>query len=266
MPGLRRPDGAEIEWWVDGDDGPLVALALMGMHPVDVCERLVDDLAADHRVLRYHLRGTGASSRVPPYDIETDADDMAAVLDAAGGDALVVGLGDGARRAVRAAARRPDLIHTVVISGELPLGRIGRGSPEALGNSPAVIDAFMGLLATDYRTGLRTMLVASGEDDWDEHAVRARLDAVEANCPPEVGVARMRAWVEDDSREQARALGDRLWFLHYPGNAWFQGSLEVIRRGLPEARLEPVTQGTISAPEENAAAIRRALAARSAAA
>jgi hypothetical protein len=93
-------------------------------------------------------------------------------------------------------------------------------------------------------------------------ALRARLDATEAHCPPEAGVARLRAWTLDDSRELARALGDRLWYLHYPGNAWFQGSLEAVRRTVTEAHFEAVPEGVISRPEENAVAIRRILAAR----
>ncbi|MGH2800400.1 MAG: alpha/beta fold hydrolase [Thermoleophilaceae bacterium] len=260
---LRRPDGAEIEWWVQGTDGPLVAIALMAVHPPAACRRMVEELASDHRVLGYDLRGTGASSRTPPYDIETDAADLAALVEEAGGDALVVALGDGARRAVRAAAERPELIHTVVISGEFPLGRIGGGgSREALANSPAVLDALLGMLATDYRTGLRTMLTSSGEDDWHEAALRERLDAMERHSPAEVGVPRMRAWIEDDSRREGRALGDRLWYLHYPGNAWFQGSLDIVHRSLPEANLQPVSEGVISSPKENATVIRRILAAR----
>jgi pimeloyl-ACP methyl ester carboxylesterase len=267
MPRLRRPDGAEIEWWVQGTDGPLVAIALMALHPPATCGRIARDLAGDHRVLGYHLRGTGESSRTGPYDIETDAADLAAVVEEAGGDALVVAVGDGARRSVRAAAEHPDLIHTVVVSGEFPLGRIGAaGSQDALANSPAVLDALLGLLATDYRTGLRTMLTSSGEDAWYERALRERLDAIEAHSPPEVGLARMRSWIEDDSRNEGRTLGDRLWYLHYPGNAWFQGSLEIVRRSLPEAQIQQVSEGVISSPEENATAIRRILAARRAAA
>jgi len=263
MARLRRPDGAEIDWRVQGTDGPLVVLALMAFHPAAVCARLAADLAADHRVAGYDLRGTGASTGPGPYDIETDAADLAAVAEEAGGDALVIALGDGVRCSVRAAAGRPDLIHTVVVSGELPLGRIGDGgSRDALANSPAVLDALMGLLASDYRTGLRTMFTSSGEDDWHGRALQERLDVVEAHCPPEVGVARLRSWIDDDSREYARALGNRLWFLHYPGNAWFQGSLEVICKSLPEARLEGVSEGVISSPAENAAVIRRILTAR----
>jgi pimeloyl-ACP methyl ester carboxylesterase len=218
-------------------------------------------------VLCNDLRGTGASSRTGPYDIATDAGDLAAVAEEAGGDALAVALGDGARRAVRAAAKHPDAIHTVVISGEFPLGRIGdTGSQDALANSPAVLDALLGLLATDYRSGLRTMMTASGEDAWHEKALQERMAAIEAHSPQEVGVPRMRAWIEDDSRREGQALGDRLWYLHYPGNAWFQGSIEIVRRSLPEARIEAVEDGVISRPEENAAVIRRILAGRRAAA
>jgi pimeloyl-ACP methyl ester carboxylesterase len=267
MPRLRRPDGAEIEWWIQGEDGPLVAIALMAFHPPGACSRIVVELAQDHRVLGYDLRGTGASSRTPPYDIDTDAADLAAVVEEAGRDALVVALGDGARRAVKAAAGRPDLIHTVAISGELPLGRIGGGgSRDALANSPAVLDALVGLMETDYRTGLRTMLASSGEGAWHESALRARLDEVEGHSPAEVGVPRLRSWIEDDARAEGRILGDRLWYLHYPGNVWFQGSLDIIQRSLPEARLESLSEGVISSPVENANAIRRILAARGAAA
>jgi pimeloyl-ACP methyl ester carboxylesterase len=267
MPRLRRPDGAELEWWVRGSDGPLVAIALMALHPRRVCEGFVEALETDHRVLTYDLRGTGASSRTGPYDMETDADDLAAVVEEAGGDALAVALGDGARRAVRAAARHPEAIHTVAISGEFPLGRIGEtGSQDALANSPAVLDALLGLLETDYRSGLRTMLASSGEDEWHERALRRRMDEMERHSPAEAGVPRMRSWIEDDSRSEGRSLGGRLWYLHYPGNAWFQGSLEIVRRSLPEARYEAVPDGVIGSPEENAAVIRRILAARRAAA
>ena len=265
MPRVRRPDGAEIEFRVQGDRGPLVAIARMALHPPVACDGIVRELAGDHRVLTYDLRGTGGSTRMGPYEIETDAGDLAAVLDEAGGDALAIALGDGARRAVRTAAAQPDLVHTVVISGELPLGQTRGGPQEALAESLAVRDALLGLLATDYRAGLRSML-ASAEADWPAAALRARLDAIEAHCPREAGVARLRAWIHDDSLEQARLLGGRLWYLHYPGNAWFKGSLEAIQRGLPTARFEAVCDGVISRPQENADIIRRILAAPGAAA
>ena len=265
MPRLRRPDGAEIEWRIRGEGGPLVAVVQMALHPAVATRPIAEGLASDHRVLTYDLRGTGDSSRTGPYDIETDAADLEAVIEQAGGAALAIALGDGARRSVRVAAARPDLVRTVVISGEMPLGALDSpGSREALSDSPAVLAALLGLLESDYRTGLRSMLTSSGEREWKEAVLRERLDAIEAHCPPESGVARMRAWTRDDSSEHARALGDRLWFLHYPGNAWFAGSLESLRQGLPAARFEAVSEGVITHPGENAAAVRRILAERSA--
>jgi hypothetical protein len=164
---------------------------------------------------------------------------------------------------VRAASARPDLIHTVVISGEMPLGPIREGgSNDALAGSPAVLEALLGLLESNYRTGLRTMLDSSGEAGWHDMTLQARLDATEAYCPPEAGIQRLRAWGRDDSWDHARALGDRLWFLHFPANAWFQGSLEAIRHQVPGARFEAVSEGVIASPEENATALRRILATR----
>src|ERR671914_128372 len=163
MPRLRRPDGAELEWWIEGRDGPLVAIAMMAFHPTLACHGIAHELARDHRVLRYDLRGTGASTLTPPYDIETDAADLAALVE-------------------------------------------------------------------------------------------------------EAGVPRLRAWIEDESLAYGRALGDRLWYLHYPGNLWFQGSIEIVRRSLPDARLEAVSEGVISSPVENAKTIRRILAGHEAAA
>jgi pimeloyl-ACP methyl ester carboxylesterase len=261
MPRLRRPDGVEIEWRLQGTEGPLVAIDLMALQPPAVCRRLIEELAPDHRLLTYDLRGTGRSTRSGPYDIETDTADLAAVVDVAGGGALVIALGDGARRAVRAAAADPDLIHTVAISGELPLGPLSTAArSEALADSRAVLEALLALLEIDYRTGLRTMFSSSGESEWHTTALRDRLDATAAHCPQEAGVPRLRAWARDDSSEYGRELGDRLWYLHYPGNAWFQGALEAIRRDLPDARFEALPEGVISRPEENAAAIRSILA------
>jgi pimeloyl-ACP methyl ester carboxylesterase len=266
VPRVRRPDGAEIEWQAVGE-GPPVIVAPMALHPPGVCAVLIEELAADHRVVTYDLRGTGASSRVGPYDMETDVADLQAVLEELGEPVLAVALGDAAPRAVRTAAARPDLIHTVFVSGETPLGPTSRtGVEDALAGSPAVLQAMIGLLEADYRTGMRTILQASQQGEWDEQSIRERLDATEAHCPPEAGVARMRAWTRDDSLAEGRALGDRLWFAHFPANAWFRGTIDAIRKDLPDARFEELPDGVISRPAENAAVIRRILAARRAAA
>ncbi|HEX8856250.1 MAG TPA: hypothetical protein VF752_11685, partial [Thermoleophilaceae bacterium] len=70
------------------------------------------------------------------------------------------------------------------------------------------------------------------------------------------------AWIHGDTREQARALGDRLWILNHGTNAWFPDDLvELIRQEVPEAVFVDIEDGPITRPDITADAIRRAVAA-----
>ncbi|MFI0487417.1 alpha/beta fold hydrolase [Actinomadura sp. 9N215] len=61
-------------------------------------------LAPRHTVLTYDRRGRGGSGDTPPYAVEREIEDLAAVIDAAGGSAAVYGISSGAALALRAAA------------------------------------------------------------------------------------------------------------------------------------------------------------------
>jgi pimeloyl-ACP methyl ester carboxylesterase len=62
-------------------------------------------LAPHHTVLTYDRRGRGDSGDTPPYAVEREIEDLAAVIEAAGGSATVYGMSSGAVLALRAAAR-----------------------------------------------------------------------------------------------------------------------------------------------------------------
>src|SRR5688500_1023678 len=92
------------------------------MHP-SVYDPITAELSGDHRVVRYDDRHAGASTRVGPYDLDTAAADLADVIEAAGGPAIVVAQADGTNRAVRTLAERPELITAIVANGGIPIGR-----------------------------------------------------------------------------------------------------------------------------------------------
>ena len=260
MSRLRRPDGVEI-YWEERGEGPLVVLAAQFFGFPETFEGLVHDLARDHRVVTYHLRGTGKSSRRGPYDIDQDADDLAALIDELGGQALVVAVGDGTIRALKAAALRPELVSAVVSPGGNPVGRTAATDTESLAGSDSVIDALLGMLETDYRSALRTML-DTANPQLDADGLRDRVNRTVEHCPHEAAVPRMRAWIVDDATEEAQALGDRLWLLEHGQNPWFP--LEVARRTrriLPEAHIEEVEDGPLTRPDITAAVVRRLTAA-----
>ena len=101
MPLLTREDGIEIFWEERGSDsGPSVILAPYCISHPSVFDPLEAELATNHRIVRYDDRGSGASTHRGPYDMETGAADLEAVLEAAGGAAVVVALADCVNRAV----------------------------------------------------------------------------------------------------------------------------------------------------------------------
>lgn len=256
MPQLQRPDGATIHWEETGA-GPGVLVSRIAYGYPETLRGLIEDLAADHRVVVPDLRGTGGSSRRGPYDFGTDVADFTAVLREIGGARVAIGLGDGALRSVELAARSPDLLESVVLSGYAPLFRDERRETRGLAGSAQVLGALLRLVETDYRAGLRTIL-ETGNPGLDEASIRRRVDGSAAHCSHEAAVARLRSWIELDVGDSALALGDRLWILHHPRNPWFPAELaERIPELLPEARLQRVEDGALTRPDLTAEVVRR---------
>jgi pimeloyl-ACP methyl ester carboxylesterase len=111
-------DGGRIAYDVRGD-GPLVVL-VPGMGDLRSSYRFLAPLLADsgHRVVSVDLRGHGDSDAgFDAYDDEATARDLAALIDALGGPAVVVGNSMAAGSAVILAADHPDLVAGLVLVG-----------------------------------------------------------------------------------------------------------------------------------------------------
>jgi pimeloyl-ACP methyl ester carboxylesterase len=216
---------------------------------VSVFGELLELLAERHRVVTYDPRGIGESTRQGPYDLETDASDLAAVIEAAGDPpAVIVTMGDGSNRAVRMGAERPKLVRAIVCVAGNPVSRVAVEGTDGLASSDSVIEALLSMMDTDYRGALRTM-IATANPNLDDDTVRERVAVSAERCPQEAGAPRMRSWIEDEALDRARALGDRLWVLEVGGNPWF---LETSRRTaelLPDAHVHLMEDGAISRPD-----------------
>jgi pimeloyl-ACP methyl ester carboxylesterase len=253
---LARPDGVELAWEERGA-GPLVVFANQFFGEPDTFAALIDDLARDHRVVTYDLRGVGASTRRGPYEPETDAADFSAVVEDAGPPATVIALADGVNRAVRVAASRPDLVAAIVSPAGNPVGRQAVEGTDALAGSDSVLEALIEMLRTDYRGALRTMF-STANPDWDDDRVRQRLASTVERLPQEAAVARMKAWIADNVTDEARVVGDRLWMLEDGTNPWFP--IEVARQTrkiLTEAHILEVEDGAVSRPDITAGIVRQ---------
>ena len=120
----------------------------------------------------------------------------------------------------------------------------------------------MEMMRTDYRGAIRTMMSTANPALSDEE-VRERVTAAVAHCQQDVAVARMGAWIADDSLEQALAVGDRLWILEHGTNPWFTIDIARVTRDLlPEAHVLEVEDGPVSRPDIAAGYVRSLTAAR----
>ena len=261
MPRVSAPDGAGLHWEERGS-GPTVLLTPhWSFHPV-LFEPLARELERDHRVVRFDDRGTGESDRIGPYDLDTGADDLEAVVEDVGGGPLVaVGLMDGVNKAIRVAARRPDLVAHVVGSGGAPLARHAFEGHDSMIASNTVVGAFMQQLETDYRGATRA-LVEAANPNMSMDDVRARVGAQVEYVPVEAALARVREWAEDEAVEApARELGSRLCVLLSTGTAagWWpepEVMAPLMREHFPEAAVEILDDGIISRPDLAARAVR----------
>jgi pimeloyl-ACP methyl ester carboxylesterase len=252
---VERGDGVRL-YWEERGAGPGLLLTQSYIQHPDVMTPLADQLAQDHRLVRYDARGSGESTPSGPYDMDTDVADMLAVAEAAGPLAATLANGDAANRAVHAAAERPDLIPIVVSLETLPLVSVDAGDTDALVGSGGVLTALIGLMRNDYRAGMRAA-IERGNPDMTDDELHERIDRTVAYIPHEAGLGRLEAWVRDEPGDDALALRDRLVLAYEGAGAWFTAELhERARAFIPDARFERLAGGAISRPELTAAVVR----------
>ena len=248
-------------WWEQRGEGPGVLLAHSYIQHPEVLQGLADELAADHRLIRYDPRGTGESTHAGPYDMDTDVADLIAVVEAAGPITVLLANGDAANRSIHAAAQRPDLVPVVVSMETLPLTRGDAEDSDALVGSGGVLSGLIVMMRADYRSGMFAA-IQRGNPDLSDDELRERIDRTVAYVPHEAGLGRLEAWIADAPSEAALALGDRLVIAYEGAGAWFTAGLhESAQQFLPEARFEHLDGGAITRPDLTAGVVRAVTAA-----
>lgn len=178
---VTSADGTPIAFERTGS-GPALILVDAAVHyrAFSSFTDLIPLLAGDFTVYNYDRRGRGESGDTPPYAVEREVDDLAALLDHAGGAAAVHGFSSGALLALQVAA------------AGLPVTRMTLLEPPfATGDEAASQAAFT--------AGLRDRLTSGGHD--------AALDLFLADILPEEVRSGMR---EDGSWAAMAAVAPTL--------------------------------------------------------
>ena len=118
---VTSKDGTQIGYSIAGFGPPLIlvdgAMCWRGMGPATP---LADELKADFTVYTYDRRGRGESGDTKPYAPMREVEDLAAVIEAAGGKAAVYAISSGVAVALEAANAMPASITSMVLY-EAPL-------------------------------------------------------------------------------------------------------------------------------------------------
>jgi 3-oxoadipate enol-lactonase len=118
-------NGIRTYYVENGSGDPLVLVHGLGGTGTDIWKKQIAELARDHRVIAYDVRGTGRTDVTPgPYTIELLADDLDALVQGLGLERVaIVGHSMGGGIALQYAATRPERVRAVVGAGavaELP--------------------------------------------------------------------------------------------------------------------------------------------------
>ena len=108
METVTSEDGTSLAFDVTGE-GPPVVIVAGALSPRLPNSPFAELLSAEFRVLTYDRRGRGDSGDTPPYAVEREIEDFAAIVEAAGGGAAVLGMSSGGNLALRAAAAGVDI-------------------------------------------------------------------------------------------------------------------------------------------------------------
>ncbi len=201
MATVTSRDGTTIVYDVAGDGAPVI---LVGGALSDrrSAAALAQVLARDLRVVTYDRRGRGDSGDTPPYAVDRETEDLAALIDEVGGQASVYGHSSGAALALAAAAAGVPVRRLIVF--EPPYSVVARPVEPAhlvddlralmsAGRRGEVVEKFM----TD-AVGLPSQVVEQTRQSpaWPAlealaHTILYDLEILGDNRPPEAALARI---------------------------------------------------------------------------
>ena len=239
---FTRAGEVDIAYQIVGSEGQLDLVFVPGwvshlevMSELPEFARFLDRLAAMGRLILFDKRGTGLSDRVAGVPtLEQRADDIAAVMDAAGSArAAITAWGEGAGIAAMFAAAHPERVSALVL-GSLPVKVTD--DPQPLVADPAVMQALSAAVETGWgQASLVPLFAPSRADDARFVSWYRRWERL--SLTPSAAAATLRWAMESDLSPVLPAIQARTLIVHRTGNALFDlESVRATAKMIPDAR------------------------------
>ena len=201
--------------------------------------RLLERFASFCRVILFDRRGSGMSDRVEPGPLETQIDDVRAVMRAAGSArALVWAETEGTAMAALFAASHPELVGGLALY--MPIPRIAAAPDWPWGADMAAREASIELTTSNWGDGSYIGFLAPSLADDDEFRDWAgRLERY--SCSPGAVPMALRRMGENDVREVLPLINVPTVVIRRRDHAWIdRRHADYVVEHVPEAKLVEV--------------------------
>ncbi|WP_448628103.1 adenylate/guanylate cyclase domain-containing protein [Geodermatophilus sp. URMC 64] len=185
---------------------------------------LMERMAEFSRLIVFDKRGTGLSDPVSePGTLEERADDLRAVMDAAGSEqAAVFGTSEGAAMAMLFAAAHPERTRDLVLYGATP--RFSRAADYPCGRDEAELVRFLDALVAGWGAGVGLEVFAPshiGDPEFEEWFASAQR----SGASPAMVRQLFSLWTRMDVRDVLSAIHVPTLVLHRRGDRLFDVSV-----------------------------------------
>ena len=103
---VQSKDGTQIAFTKVGEGPALICVSgALSARALSMRLPLVSKLAEHYSTYIYDRRGRGDSGDTKPYSVDREIEDLEALIDQAGGSALILGISSGAALSMQAAAK-----------------------------------------------------------------------------------------------------------------------------------------------------------------
>lgn len=218
----RSTGGIDIAYQVVGD-GPVDLVFVSGfITHLDLAWELphfawLEQLDGIARVITFDKRGTGLSDRSLGFgSLEERADDIRAVMDAAGSDRAVIhAVSEGGPMSILFAASVPNRVRALVLYGTG--ARFTAADDYPIGVQPEFVGPFLEWVGAEWGTG--DVFSRFIQDAPDPEAARRLIARFERNaCTPKMAREIMRRNTEIDVRDALAAISAPTLVVHAAGD------------------------------------------------
>jgi pimeloyl-ACP methyl ester carboxylesterase/DNA-binding winged helix-turn-helix (wHTH) protein len=241
----RSPDGVHLALATLGEGSPVVRAPVWMSHlehdwRTTVWREVLDALAADHQLVRYDSRGMGLSDRNVEISFEAGISDLETVVDALGLKRFaLLGISQGAAVSIAYAARHPDRVARLVLSGGY-----ARGALAAAPQRAAAVEA-MAILVSEHwgsdNPAFRQLFTSLGFPDASAAQIRELNELQRVSVTGDTAARIMKMLAHVDVSERLAQVRAPTLVLHRRDDAWIPAERSrEIARGIPGARFHEI--------------------------